>query len=297
MNERSFRFLQPLRDLLHATSLDERRCILCHIPFSPAEPGELPADADNEQRMQIPLCPSCRALLRPRKGGYCPSCGELQPFSQTPSPPCARHAKKTPPPWEHFRFYGAYSGALKTLLLRGKFGADPAVLHLLGRFLALSCKDLPKPDAIVPVPLHSTRLRERGFNQCQELARPRPMPSACRSCPICCSASTPTRHQVGLSEAERVANLKSAFLSPSRKSGASASCLSTTPTRPAQPCAAPPSPCSIHMPGPPPWMWPSSPEHRAKSTTSVQLELPHTSHSPKTAENSDCGGLSCSDVP
>lgn len=56
--------------------------------------------------------------------------------------------------------------------LRGKFGADPAVLHLLGRFLALSCKDLPKPDAIVPVPLHSTRLRERGFNQCQELALP-----------------------------------------------------------------------------------------------------------------------------
>lgn len=190
MNERSFRFLQPLRDLLHATSLDERRCILCHIPFSPLNRGELPADADNEQRMQIPLCPSCRALLRPRKGGYCPSCGELQPFSDS-EPALCETCQKTPPPWEHFRFYGAYSGALKTLLLRGKFGADPAVLHLLGRFLALSCKDLPKPDAIVPVPLHSTRLRERGFNQCQELARPCPMPSACRSCPICCSASTP----------------------------------------------------------------------------------------------------------
>ena len=117
-------------------------------------------------------------------------CGELQPFSDS-EPALCETCQKTPPPWEHFRFYGAYSGALKTLLLRGKFGADPAVLHLLGRFLALSCKDLPKPDAIVPVPLHSTRLRERGFNQCQELARPCPMPSACRSCPICCSASTP----------------------------------------------------------------------------------------------------------
>ena len=132
MNERSFRFLQPLRDLLHATSLDERRCILCHIPFSPLNRGELPADADNEQRMQIPLCPSCRALLRPRKGGYCPSCGELQPFSDS-EPALCETCQKTPPPWEHFRFYGAYSGALKTLLLRGKFGADPAVLHLLGR--------------------------------------------------------------------------------------------------------------------------------------------------------------------
>ena len=99
MNERSFRFLQPLRDLLHATSLDERRCILCHIPFSPLNRGELPADADNEQRMQIPLCPSCRALLRPRKGGYCPSCGELQPFSDS-EPALCETCQKTPPPWE-----------------------------------------------------------------------------------------------------------------------------------------------------------------------------------------------------
>ena len=138
MNERSFRFLQPLRDLLHATSLDERRCILCHIPFSPLSGGELPADGSSGQRMRIPLCPACRALLRPRKGGYCPSCGELRPFPDS-EPALCEACRKTPPPWEHFRFYGAYSGALKTLLLRGKFGADPAVLHLLGRFLALSC--------------------------------------------------------------------------------------------------------------------------------------------------------------
>lgn len=71
-----------------------------------------------------------------------------------------------------FRFYGAYSGALKTLLLRGKFGADPAVLHLARAVPRPLLQGSPKPDAIVPVPLHSTRLRERGFNQCQELARP-----------------------------------------------------------------------------------------------------------------------------
>ena len=202
MNERSFRFLQPLRDLLHATSLDERRCILCHIPFSPLSGGELPADGGSGQRMRIPLCPACRALLRPRKGGYCPSCGELRPFPDS-EPALCEACRKTPPPWEHFRFYGAYSGALKTLLLRGKFGADPAVLHLLGRFLALSCKDLPKPDAIVPVPLHSTRLRERGFNQCQELARPLSDALGVPLMPDLLLRRHPTRHQVGLSEAER----------------------------------------------------------------------------------------------
>lgn len=140
-------------------------------PFFPAEPGELPADADNEQRMQIPLCPSCRALLRPRKGGYCPLCGELQPFSDS-EPALCETCQKTPPPWEHFRFYGAYSGALKTLLLRGKFGADPAVLHLLGGSSPSPARICPNPTPSSPCPWHSTRLRERGFNQCQELARP-----------------------------------------------------------------------------------------------------------------------------
>ena len=92
-------------------------------------------------------------------------------------------------------------------------GPFHAVLHLLGRFLALSCKDLPKPDAIVPVPLHSTRLRERGFNQCQELARPLSDALGVPLVPDLLLRQHPTRHQVGLSEAERVANLKSAFLS------------------------------------------------------------------------------------
>lgn len=40
------------------------------------------------------------------------------------------------------------------------------MLHLFGRFFAFSYEDLPKPDTIIPVFLHSTRLRERGFNQC-----------------------------------------------------------------------------------------------------------------------------------
>lgn len=212
MNERRFRFLQPLRDLLHASSLDERRCILCHIPFSPIHPAE-PAP-----RTATPLCPSCRALLRLRTGGCCPSCGEPAPFADAKPEPCEK-CRNTPPPWEHFRFYGAYGGALKTLLLRGKFGADPAVLHLLGRFLAHACADLPKPDAVVPVPLHAARLRERGFNQCQELARPLADALGAPLMPELLHRRRPTRHQVGLSEAERLANLESAFSASPRVRG------------------------------------------------------------------------------
>ena len=83
MNERSFRFLQPLRDLLHATSLDERRCILCHIPFSPLNRGNcqpmpttssvcrsplpfLPGPAPSTQGRLLPLVRRTPALLRLR---------------------------------------------------------------------------------------------------------------------------------------------------------------------------------------------------------------------------------------
>lgn len=216
MNERPYRFLQPLRDLLRAASLDERRCILCHIPFSPLNRGEMPPEA--APRMGIPLCPACRALLKPRKGGYCPRCGE--PSSEPEAQPAlCGECRKTPPPWEHFRFYGLYGGALKTLILRGKFGADPAVLHLLGRLLAHACADLPRPDAIVPVPLHHSRLRERGFNQCQEVARPLAHALGAPLMPNLLLRQHPTRHQVGLSEAERLANLEGAFLASPQARG------------------------------------------------------------------------------
>ena len=204
------RFLQPLHDLLHAASLDERRCVLCHIPFSPSDPGEAQLP-ESSTPSALPLCPACRVLLRPRTGGYCPRCGAPQAMSDAPPSLCGE-CLTTPPPWEHFRFYGVYANALKTLLLRGKFGADPTVLHLLGTFLVQACLDLPRPDAIVPVPLHESRLRERGFNQCQELARPLAEALQVPLRPDLLLRRLPTRHQVGLSREERQANLKSAFM-------------------------------------------------------------------------------------
>ncbi|MEJ2454273.1 MAG: ComF family protein [Candidatus Thiodiazotropha sp.] len=48
-------------------------------------------------------------------------------------------------------------------------------LHLTASLSALFCStlpaDLPRPDLLLPVPLHPDRLRERGFNQSLELAR------------------------------------------------------------------------------------------------------------------------------
>ncbi|MGH8400233.1 MAG: ComF family protein [Gammaproteobacteria bacterium] len=67
-----------------------------------------------------------------------------------------------------------YAWPLDHLIQRFKFKADLATGQLLGNLLAgfLAAADSPRPDCLIPVPLHPSRLRERGFNQALELARP-----------------------------------------------------------------------------------------------------------------------------
>lgn len=80
------------------------------------------------------------------------------------------------PPWSDFLFFGVYEGLLRDLVLRAKFGGSLAVLDFLGALLAGVCalhyEAAPLPSVVIPMPLYVGRLRERGFNQCLELARP-----------------------------------------------------------------------------------------------------------------------------
>lgn len=90
-----------------------------------------------------------------------------------------------------------YSGALH-------YGA------LLGRLLGEVCR-ARRPDGIVPVPLHPTRLIERGFNQAQELARP---VAATIGVPIradLCARIAPTPPQAGLPASYRRRDFQSVF--------------------------------------------------------------------------------------
>jgi len=53
-----------------------------------------------------------------------------------------------------------------------KFHGSLTAAHALGLLLAdrVSEGDGPLPDALLPVPLHPSRLRQRGFNQSSEIA-------------------------------------------------------------------------------------------------------------------------------
>jgi ComF family protein len=71
-----------------------------------------------------------------------------------------------------------YEPPISTLIHWMKFEANLSAAKTLGVLLADAVVEamgepgMRVPDAIVPVPLHRTRLRSRGFNQALELARP-----------------------------------------------------------------------------------------------------------------------------
>jgi len=151
------------------------------------------------------------SALERRTAGYCPRCGEPTACADAPLTLCG-HCLLQDPPWAEFRFYGVFEGPLRDLLLRGKYKGDLACLELLGKLLATVCADLPGPDAIVPMPLHHKRLKQRGFNQCREIARPL---AKALNCPVrdnLLERIRETSPQTRLDRQKRLINLDRAFL-------------------------------------------------------------------------------------
>ncbi|WP_235973012.1 ComF family protein [Luteimonas sp. MC1895] len=77
-----------------------------------------------------------------------------------------------PPPLAEAHAAFLYGFPLDRLLPRLKFHRDLAAGRLLAQSMAVAFAQRSRPDALVPIPLHRQRLRERGYNQALELARP-----------------------------------------------------------------------------------------------------------------------------
>jgi len=142
------RLLQRLAGL--ATQALPLRCLVC------AEPGDDGLDLCPDCRRSLPVPPhAClRCALPLRTPG---TCGR-----------CLQH----PPPVQATRAAFVYRPPLDRLLPRHKFHRDLAAGRLLARLMAEAAAGWERPQALVPIPLHHSRLRERGYDQALELARP-----------------------------------------------------------------------------------------------------------------------------
>lgn len=112
--------------------------------------------------------------------------------------------------------WGEYGGTLKRSLAALKYNNQPQVARLLGRYLAEAWLDSPaiarslQPLVVVPIPLHASKQKQRGYNQAELIARA-----------FCDRSRLPMAHglrrdrateaQFGLTPEERQQNLVDAF--------------------------------------------------------------------------------------
>jgi competence protein ComFC len=187
--------LEPLRAL--ASLLYPPVCAVC----SASVPG-------NEY-----LCDECDNKIIRIVPPFCAKCSE--PFAGQISGPfsCANCAHRT----LHFSAaVAAYRsrGIVRRIILDFKYGRQIYLRHLVARWLGAALDDerlrSREFDIIVPVPLHPTRERERGFNQAALLAE---LLGAHRSIQVkpVLERIRYTTTQTVFDRAERMENLRDAF--------------------------------------------------------------------------------------
>jgi ComF family protein len=123
------------------------------------------------------VCRACWASLRPWTGPLCARCG--LPFASAQAldsaTPLCGQCRVGEPGFDRARSFGLYTGNLRRIVLQLKFGRRARLGKHLGDLLACTweadeeLRELSSP-VLVPVPLHPSRQRERGFNQAELLA-------------------------------------------------------------------------------------------------------------------------------
>ncbi len=155
------------------------------------------------------LCGACSRDF-PRNDLCCPRCA--LPL-KAPAPLCGECLEREPPfasAWVPFR----YAHPLDLLEARFKFRGDLAAGRVLAELMIeRATAEMPaRPEAIVAVPLHVSRLRERGYNQALELAKPIGRTLGIPVVRDLLVRSRATTAQTGLDAPARRRNLRGAFV-------------------------------------------------------------------------------------
>lgn len=191
-----------------------------------------------------PTCAACRQPLRhPTRGCVCEACwggvhlpqalhclrcGDADGQATRTSPwnrvaatamlpsaaPASRcvHCDTVPASIDRARAIGPYAGALRDILHALKYdGRRSLAVPLAARMRQAGSDLFDGTEAVVPVPLHPRRRRERGFNQAADLARHLGLPVVDA---LVRRKSTPS--QTTLHATERHENMRGAFTATAR---------------------------------------------------------------------------------
>ncbi len=126
---------------------------------------------------RIPVCRKCLDSLRPLGGPLCQLCGRpfVSALAALARRPLCHVCRRGVYAFELARSYGAYDGPMVQAITLLKYHAVTPLGGWFAARLAELAAHQPEAfaaDVVVPVPLHATRLRERGYNQAELIARP-----------------------------------------------------------------------------------------------------------------------------
>lgn len=158
------------------------------------------------------ICPDCCERLPLVESPLCPICGI--PFTGAGDDHRCGTCLAHPPHFDTARAHFLYEGAIRDLIHSFKYNQltylryPLALLALRGVNALITDHD---PHLIVPVPLHRTRLRQRGFNQAVLLGKVLSRRLALPLLPDALARTRQTEPQIELSAEERRLNVKGAF--------------------------------------------------------------------------------------
>ncbi len=151
-----------------------------------------------------PRCAGCGKVDR----YWCDNCQQM--INEIPIP--VVHDFPTDSPLTAVATTGVHEDKLQTAIWALKFENGRRLAEPLGLRLAQRLGTLDWTiDMLVPVPLHTERLRERGYNQSQLLGEYMALHGNIPLKEQAIQRSVATRSQVGLNAEERQANMEAAF--------------------------------------------------------------------------------------
>jgi ComF family protein len=174
---------------------------------------------------RLPVCDECIVAMRPMEGTFCARCGEtlaqrLASFNQEEADGLCGNCRTAQPPYAVAWAYGSYETGLRELIHLLKYDNVLPAAKVLGRMLTqVILRMQPAFEAnevlVVPVPLHRTKQRQRGFNQSELIVRAALKHSVpgirFELNPHLLERRRVTESQIGLTQHQRRENLRGAF--------------------------------------------------------------------------------------
>jgi len=115
--------------------------------------------------------------MTPLSSGICAVCGDVLPgaYESAGETRCGL-CRRVQLPFARAAAYGSYEGGLRQLIHLLKYENVQPATDVLARMLADAIRELgpefgPDPVLLLPVPLHRSKMRGRGFNQAERIAR------------------------------------------------------------------------------------------------------------------------------